>query len=416
MYFIPGYVKKEYKNDSIYLTSEIFNNTVKIFQAQYKEELAHILKYGCQEISTELSHFLHEQELLANEEETKKILITYKDMMKKRLLLTIMPTEACNFRCPYCYENHQAMTMNERILNGIKRYIENQISGFDILQLNWFGGEPTLCKEHILEMGHFIKKLKKDYVFKFTSNMTTNGYLLDADSFLEYYDNGISRYQITVDGWNHDKTRPLVSGKGSLQVILDNLKAISALPADYDFVIIIRHNILCGDEDYSWYDYMKELFGGDERFKMLVRPVGDWGGESVHALNLLPKENPALGVKGHLDYIDKIGLKRVNGEHTPFAKVCYANYPHSAVFRANGKIEKCTVCLDHPKNQLGYIDTYGNVALNQEINDLWTVSEIKEKCGQCSAVLSCLNMKCKKNMIVDGAAEKECSYIMSDFY
>lgn len=416
MYLIPGYVKREYKDNSIYLTSEIFSNKVKIFQSQYKEELEQILKYGCREISTELSHFLHEQTLLINEDEIKKTLMAYKDMMKKTLLLTIMPTEACNFRCPYCYENHQAVTMNEKTFSEIKKYIENQISKFNILQLNWFGGEPTLCKEQILEVGHFIKKLKNKYNFKFTSNMTTNGYLLDIDSFLAYYDNGIVRYQITLDGWEHDKTRPLVSGKGSLQVILDNLKAISSLPADYNFSIIIRHNILNGDEDYTWYDYIKELFCGDERFKMLIRPVGDWGGESVHGLNLLSKEHQNLAVKKHLDYLDKIGLKRANGEHTPFSKVCYANYPHSAVFRANGKIEKCTVCLDHPKNHLGEIDPYGNIVINQEINDLWTVSEITEKCYQCPSVLSCLNMKCKKNMIVDGTAEKECSDIMSDIY
>lgn len=77
--------------------------------------------------------------------------------------------------------------------------------------------------------------------------MTTNGYLLDIDSFKRYYNCDLTDYQITPNGWNHDQTRPLASGKDSLQVILDNLKNISALPSEYDFSIMIRHNILNGD-------------------------------------------------------------------------------------------------------------------------------------------------------------------------
>lgn len=35
------------------------------------------------------------------------------------------------------------------------------------------------------------------------------------------------------------------------------------------------------------------------------------------------------------------------------------------VFRAAGKIEKCTVALDHPQNLIGYVDSSKGVVLNE---------------------------------------------------
>ncbi len=417
MYIIPGYVKKEHTEDSVHLTSGILENKVRIFQDGYEEELDEILNHGCSKISTNLTQFLYEQELLANESEIKSELDSYKKKLNRLLLLTIIPTQECNFRCPYCYENHEAVTMSEKTLTQIQKYIEEHISKFRILQINWFGGEPTLCKKHILHMRDFIWELEDRYDFTFQSNMTTNGYLLDIDSFRQYYDSGITNYQITLDGWTHDKTRPHVSGKGTLKTILKNLKDISQLPkSSYQYQLILRNNVLEDEQRFTWYDYIKELFGEDDRFKILVRPAEDWGCESTHCPNPAANETQDLIIKKHLEYLDKIGLTRINGEQSPFSHVCYANYPHSAVFRANGAIEKCTVCLDHPKNKLGYIDQDGNVVLDQEINDLWSISRIEKKCYQCPSVLSCLNMKCKKDMIVHGAPEKDCAYIMSDIY
>ncbi len=61
-------------------------------------------------------------------------------------------------------------------------------------------------------------------------------------------------------------------------------------------------------------------------------------------------------VSQHIAYLDHIGLQHTNQTQGIFSGICYASYPHSMVFRADGKIEKCTVALDHPKNLLGWVD------------------------------------------------------------
>ena len=81
------------------------------------------------------------------------------------------------------------------------------------------------------------------------------------------------------------------------------------------------------------------------------------------------------------------------------------------VFRADGKIEKCTVALDHPKNLLGWVDPERGVVLDGEINRLWSVSDLRPECNTCADVLSCLNMRCKKGVIIDGNACGTCPHM-----
>ncbi len=405
MYMLPGYVEFWEEDNSIYVTSKLRQNTVRLSDSQVKKEFCTIAKQGgCLDISSELSRFLHEQELLCQEGEIEAAIGELRETMNHTLLLTMMPTEGCNFRCPYCYEDHMPASMSRDTLEQIHRYVAEQAPNFRDINLQWFGGEPTLCKDVILETNELMQRLQKQNGFRFSSGMTTNGYLLCMEDFLKYFQAGITTYQITLDGWNHDKTRPHVTGKGTLDRILNNLTAISALPQEeYPYHITLRHNILPQDEDYSWYDHLYKLFGQDQRFSVLVRPVSDFGGSRVKSMDILKGESKMQLLRKHVEYLHKIGMPCINGERVPLSQICYASYPHSMVFRADGKIEKCTVCLDHPKNCVGYVDSDKGVILDETKNQLWCHSALKPECRSCPDVLSCLNMQCRKKILVDGA-------------
>lgn len=414
MYILPGYTDFYEANSVIYVTSKLHQNEIKLTDPKIQEEFRSIVKCGgCQNLSTPLTQFLHEQELLSTEAEIKCALKNAKQLLNDSLLLTIMPTEGCNFRCPYCYEDHSPVSMSRKMLDQILAFITQQAPLFKNVHISWFGGEPTLCKDTVLEVSSLVQSLQAKHSFNYVGGMTTNGYLLGINYFQQFYAAGITSYQITLDGWNHDQTRPHVSGKGTLQTILKNLTALAALPREqYHFQIILRHNILAGDRDFSWYDYLYKLFGKDDRFSVLVYPVGNWGGESVKELNLINgTELNSLPLE-HVSYLNKIGMKTENRGNHPFSKICYASYPHSMVFRANGKIEKCTLCLDHPKNLLGYLDQEKGVILDQEVNKLWSTADLKSECYHCSDVLSCFNLRCKKAILVDG---QECACCSGSF-
>lgn len=411
MYFLPNYVEFHEEGGAFYITSKLRQNTVKLFDPEIKEEFRTIVRCGgSSEISTALTKFLHDQELLVNEKELSQTLDELYSLLDSSLLITIMPTEGCNFRCPYCYEDHKPVSMSRKILDRVQEYIAEQVPNFRHLNIAWFGGEPTLCRDTIMETSQLIQALKQLYTLDYTASMTTNGYLLGVDHFKEYFRAGITSYQVTLDGWNHDKTRPHVSGKGTLDKIMENLTAISALdPKQYPFKITLRHNILPGDEDYSWYDHLYSLFGQDPRFAVLVRPVCDWGGDSVQSMSLLRGNQVEALLTKHVSYLHDIGMQCENVRSGPLSQVCYASYPHSMVFRSDGKIEKCTVCLDHPKNLIGYVDAAKGVVLDEQANKLWTDTKLKSECYHCVDVLACLNRHCRKAEIIDG--DIKCSRI-----
>ena len=403
MYTVPSYVTYCTKENAVYITSQLYCNTVRLTDPAFQEEFKAITRCGgCAELNSPLTRFLHEQELLLNEEEIEQALNKVKSVLDDIFMVTLMPTEGCNFRCPYCYEDHNRGGMTRDTLDRIEEYITAQAPHYKQVVLAWFGGEPTLCKDTVLEVSELVQNLQKQWGFQYASNMTTNGYLLDEKLFRQFYQAGITSYQITLDGWNHDKTRPHVSGKGTLQTIIENLMELSKLsPEEYPFHITLRHNILAGDEDYTWYDHLHRLFGQDKRFDILVRAVGDWGGETVRTLSLLYQDTADTLIAKHVSYLDKIGMPCQNHQTGLFSQVCYASYPNSVVFRADGRIGKCTVALDHPKNQLGWVDPEKGVVIDPEVNRQWSFSDLKPACRRCKNVLQCMNMRCKKSEIID---------------
>lgn len=408
MYILPGYTSYAQDDGVLYISSKLFQNKVKLTEQSLQDEFYTIIKNGgCSELSTPLTQFLHEQELLANVEEIESALQNARRLLSDTLLLTIMPTEGCNFRCTYCYEEHVPVNMTRQMLDQLRTFITDQAPRFKSVHISWYGGEPILYKETVVEIATLVQTLQTKSTFQYSSSMTTNGYLLDADCFQKFYAAGITSYQITLDGWTHDQTRPHVSGTGTLQTILDNLLAISALPQDkYHFNIILRRNILNGDEDYSWYDHLYKLFGTDTRFSVAVRPVRNWGGESVKSLNLLECGSRSASQTTHEMYLDKIGMKRVTDSDSLFSRICYASFPNGFVFRANGRIEKCTVALDNPKNLVGILDTEQGVVLFSETARPWSESSLEPKCYACPDILTCFNMQCRRDTIINGGSNR----------
>ena len=376
----------------------LLQNQVMLTDPAIQDEFRALIRSGgCLDLATPLTQFLHEQELLLTEDEIRTALSEAKKLLHKTLMLTLMPTEGCNFRCPYCYESHNPISMLRETLNCIQKYIIEQAPWFERIHINWFGGEPTLCKDVILETNNLVQELQAKHHFQFISNMTTNGYLLTEENFREYHAAGITSYQITLDGWDHDKTRPHVFGRGTLHTILGNLSAIAALPAsNYPFHIVLRRNILAGDTEYTWYDYLNQLFGKDNRFSLAVIPVSNWGGKSVQEMNLLASERKKDLLSAHKAYIDKIGMQREKKGNALFSNICYASYPYGFVFRADGRIEKCTIAQNNPRNIVGHVDPNQGVVLNNEINHLWTASNLKSECCSCPDILGCLNLACRQ--------------------
>ena len=58
------------------------------------------------------------------------------------LHLILLPTEACNFRCTYCYEDFRLGRMSEDVVRGVEALLSRRAEGLARLEISWFGGEP----------------------------------------------------------------------------------------------------------------------------------------------------------------------------------------------------------------------------------------------------------------------------------
>lgn len=170
--------------------------------------------------------------------------------------LTINPTLACNFACPYCFESsHKPIYMTDKVEDGIISFIKKH-SGITKLSVMWFGGEPLLAFDRIVSLSKRILDLGLDY----SAGMITNGYLLTPDKVSLFEDLKISFVQITVDGSEktHDSRRYRKDGSATYQTILRNID--EAQKCSPKTAISVRVNVdkTNSDEFFEVFDYFKE--------------------------------------------------------------------------------------------------------------------------------------------------------------
>ena len=164
----------------------------------------------------------------------------YERFIRHKLQLTINPTLHCNFRCPYCFEGAKPpVYMTDEVEDAIIDFIRKQ-KNIDSLYITWFGGEPLMAFDKMLSINNKIKEL--GYI-KYNADIITNGYLLKERVIDELDNLKVNSIQITIDGLEetHDKRRPLISGKGSFQQIIENIDLLQTKKPD--FRLGIRVNI-----------------------------------------------------------------------------------------------------------------------------------------------------------------------------
>ena len=137
------------------------------------------------------------------------------EIYEKVLRLTIMPTEDCNFRCKYCYEEHKKGRMSKELQQAIVKYVRKNIFNFSRVEVSWFGGEPLEEIEIIENLSSQIINICKKAKREYRAGITTNGYDLDYHNFCRLLRCKIYDYQITIDGIKkvHDELRVLKMAK-----------------------------------------------------------------------------------------------------------------------------------------------------------------------------------------------------------
>lgn len=161
----------------------------------------------------------------------------------KTLTLTIAPTLACSFRCTYCFENPQPVSMSAEVEKALIDFVEKRMATMQELQVTWFGGEPLLRLDVIERLTDAFSAICAQRKAEYRpAVIITNGYQLNLETAKRLLKVKIQMAQVTIDGIAevHDKRRKLAdkNNRGTFYTIIENLKEVANLLA-----ITLRINI-----------------------------------------------------------------------------------------------------------------------------------------------------------------------------
>jgi len=381
----------EFNEENDFLTSVIEGKS--IYSSRSFENIEFLLE----------NHYIFESEALYLKWK-QSIFSKEKNRIDRSINLILLPVEqACNFSCVYCYEDHSIKKqMGDKEFHSIVNYIESECTKRRVDQVNvsYFGGEPLMNKTFIKRFNTHVNKLSDKYSFVFSSSMTTNGYLLDINTAIDYEKINVKSYQITLDGLKeeHNKLRPLIKGVGTYDRIIGNLLSIKS--SDLDIIIDIRVNFNHMHMESSYKDKLftsfSQLFENDPRFRIRFRPIADYASLNNRAVDsdiLCGKENMNENQLLFESFALKKGMKLadVNMFSDVGSYSCYAGKENHYLIDSSLKIKKCTVALDDELNDVGELLSSGEMMLNNN-HDKWLTSYTNDNCSSCA-----INMQCKSS-------------------
>lgn len=303
--------------------------------------------------------------------------------------LIINPTQECNFRCWYCYENHTCGHMTIETMERIKMLANkiadrNDISSFE---LSWFGGEPLLYFDEVVyPLARYIKQVIETHGKSFINTMTSNGYFLTEKVIEKSKEIALASIQVTLDGNRemHDRTRNN-QGAPSFDRILDNIVNYCSYDANNSVILRINYT------DEVIRAGLKDVFVA---IPSNIRPQIKVNFQRVWQTIGVEKSEEAL--QEHLDYIKELGYPDVNNSSYAmfYGRKCYADSTNYANINYDGNVFRCTARDYDPKQRLGYLNECGEI--------VWTHKELMEKLNAMATFENEMCLKCKKLAICGG--------------
>lgn len=314
------------------------------------------------------------------------------------LSLTIALTQDCNFRCIYCYEKDQLrhQVMDEATQEKIVEYVERLTDHIRRLHVCWYGGEPLLAQETIEALSIAFLKLCEEHHVEYSSDIITNGSLLDekAIGLLNTY--RVTQAQVTLDGSreSHDSRRPLAGGGGSFDAILHNLKLCKEY---YKGAIALRMNV--DKNNLSEIEEVRALLKQEELDQSVFLYLGH-----VEDENGTCAEGSCLGscefAQRNLEFLlgQEDGGKRFRqGVPQPIANCCGADYGMAWVIGPDGKLYRCLQDIGIENQVVGDIHETDALSNPKLYCDFLLYDPTQDpKCKECKYLPLCMGGVCPR--------------------
>lgn len=295
----------------------------------------------------------------------KKLEVLQNRLSRNMLELTIAPTLACNFKCPYCFQKEAPeYVMTEETEDNLARFIKLLAQGTQLLRIVWFGGEPLLALDRIKL---FYTKIKKEGIdTPLESHVITNGYLLNSSAIRELSGLGVTFYQITIDGLEetHNRRRPLRGNKGTFQTIMGNIETLMRLDDKAKVAIRVNIDSENADEYHAVRKYFHDRFG-TERIHTRTGFVDNYTFSCSSAGSCGLKRDEKA--KFFIDQYTRYGIYSDKFYPTINYNSCMARYINSYVIGPYGELYKCLSLLGVKEMSIGNVNNKDNVIEKEEL-------------------------------------------------
>lgn len=143
---------------------------------------------------------------------------------------TLSLTHDCNLACKYCYAGRKHKSdMSLPTAQKAVDFTLGLASARRRVSFSFFGGEPLLCFDLMVEIVRYIRSRQQDLARPVSLSMTTNGTLL-TEPVLEFLARENVDVCISIDGTAavHDRNRVYRDGRGTLADVARNLSVALA--------------------------------------------------------------------------------------------------------------------------------------------------------------------------------------------
>lgn len=304
--------------------------------------------------------------------------------------LYLLVTNNCNLACKYCYAAERTQKLEKQIMpfSIAKKTVDFLFSQKkEHYEIVFFGGEPLMNFDLIKKVVEYCNKKNKKILY----SIVTNGTLLNEEKILFIKENQF-KIILSIDGGKEvqNSCRPFKGGKGTFEIIKNNLKLLEKLYYLNQISITINKNNL------NVHDQIKELMDngiiGNISLEIVTSKDLELALDEKDMLKLSEEYNKLteliINTWNHKEKLIKISdffgpINKINKSKEPILRQyrCTAFINHFAV-SYEGNVYPCSRFEGEKKFLIGNINT--GIDINK-INEL--IKEInitnKEKCLKC---------------------------------
>ncbi|HAM15511.1 MAG TPA: hypothetical protein DCP91_06590 [Eggerthellaceae bacterium] len=301
------------------------------------------------------------------------------------LALSIVPTYACNYRCPYCYElghNQVKGKMDKPMMDAICAFVSQRHDalGFTRLLVQWYGGDPSLALDVVEALSERLIAWCDERGVRYEALMLSNANLIDEAAADLIARVRVGSVFLTIDGPEelHNRRRVAADGSNSFQ---KNIRAARLL-RERGVDVHAGMNV----DKVSWplYPGLRDQLMAEEGIRLNPGKLCDYG----HFYGQAPFAAPDFDLFTHQEFAqarldqflrDEHTVEELHGMLQPTGRFCWGQSNHYYVIDLLGDVYNCD----------GWVGDTAHVRFNLHDDPAtWLLADVSHDAtrdAQCSA-------------------------------